>query len=217
MSHHDIDTVLGWRGRTVLDRDGQEIGKLGDIYLDGETERPAFAGVRTGLFGRNESIVPLADAAEVEDGVQVPYEKAAVEDAPRLDPDDEALAPEEEDALYRHYGTPGAGEQAAGPAAASGAETPEAGAPGDAPREDASGEGAGRDDAMTRSEEEVRFGRTEMKPRERVRLRKVLVTDHVERTVPRRREEIRLETDPPPENAEHAEDVPEEEGPSTSA
>src|SRR5919199_6582080 len=127
MSHHDIDTVLGWRGRTVLDRDGQEIGKLGDIYLDGETERPAFAGVRTGLFGRKESIVPLADAAEVEDGVQVPYDKATVEDAPRLDPDDEALAPEEEDALFRHYGTPGAADQAAAPAAASGAEAPEAG------------------------------------------------------------------------------------------
>src|SRR5919199_3890130 len=155
MSHHDIDTVLGWRGRTVLDRDGHEIGKLGDIYLDGETERPAFAGVRTGLFGRKESIVPLADAAEVEDGVQVPYDKAAVEDAPRLDPDDGALAPEEEDALFRHYGTPGAGEQAGGPAAASGAEAPEA-----------AGAGGGRDDAMTRAEEEVRFGRTGMKPRE---------------------------------------------------
>jgi sporulation protein YlmC with PRC-barrel domain len=205
MSHHDIDTVLGWRGRTVLDRDGQEIGKLGDIYLDGETERPAFAGVRTGLFGRKESIVPLADAAEVEDGVQVPYDKAAVEDAPRLDPDDEALAPEEEDALFRHYGTPGG-------------EAPEAGARGDTPPEDASGEGApgedaGRDDAMTRSEEEVRFGRGEMKPRERVRLRKVLVTDHVERTVPRRREEIRLETDPPEGNVERVEDVPEEQRP----
>src|SRR5919199_4446100 len=134
MSHHDIDTVLGWRGRTVLDRDGQEIGKLGDIYLDGETERPAFAGVRTGLFGRKESIVPLADAAEVEDGVQVPYDKATVEDAPRLDPDDEALAPEEEDALFRHYGPPGGREEAVGPAAASGAEAPEAGARADTAR-----------------------------------------------------------------------------------
>jgi sporulation protein YlmC with PRC-barrel domain len=206
MSHHDIDTVLGWRGRTVLDRDGQEIGKLGDIYLDGETERPAFAGVRTGLFGRNESIVPLADAEEVDEGVRVPYDKAAVEDAPRLDPDDEALAPEEEDALFRHYGTPG--EAAPGDTRREDGE----GATADAPRGD-----AGEDDAMTRSEEEVRFGRTGMKPRERVRLRKVLVTDHVERTVPRRREEIRLETDPPEGNVEGVEDTPEEERPSNSA
>jgi sporulation protein YlmC with PRC-barrel domain len=227
MSDHDIDTVLGWRGRTVVDRDGQEIGKLGDIYLDGETERPAFAGVRTGLFGRKESIVPLADAAEVDDGVRVPYEKAAVEDAPRLDPDDEALTPEEEDALFRHYGTPGQREQAevpAGPATESGAVAAQAGEPAaesgtDAPDRGAAtrgdppapaGDTGGEDDAMTRSEEEVRFGRT-VKPRERVRLRKVLVTDHVERTVPRRREEIRLETDPPEGDVERVEDVPEEE------
>src|SRR5919199_1731999 len=169
MSHHDIDTVLGWRGRTVLDRDGQEIGKLGDIYLDGETERPAFAGVRTGLFGRKESIVPLAERRRSRAACRCPTTR-------------------------RRWRTRRAttGEEAAG-------------------------EDAGQDDAMTRSEEEVRFGRSEMKPRERVRLRKVLVTDHVERTVPRRREEIRLETDPPEGNIERVEDVPEQERPSNSA
>jgi Domain of unknown function (DUF2382) len=47
-------------------------------------------------------------------------------------------------------------------------------------------------------------------PAERVRLRKVLVTDHVTKTVPVRREAIRLETDPPPKGEiEHVEDVPE--------
>ena len=51
---------------------------------------------------------------------------------------------------------------------------------------------------MVRSEEEVRL-RTEARPRERVRLKKVVVTDHVERTVPVRREEVRLEHEPPPE------------------
>ena len=51
---------------------------------------------------------------------------------------------------------------------------------------------------MVRSEEEVSFGVAPAQPRERVRLRKHVVVEHVEKTVPVRREEIRLEHDPPP-------------------
>jgi stress response protein YsnF len=54
---------------------------------------------------------------------------------------------------------------------------------------------------MVRSEEEITTGTTPMRPAERVRIRKVLVTDHVKKTVPVRREEVRLETDPPPAGA----------------
>jgi stress response protein YsnF len=36
-----------------------------------------------------------------------------------------------------------------------------------------------------------------MRPRERVRLKKYLVTDYVEKTVPVRREEVRVEREPP--------------------
>jgi hypothetical protein len=54
MTHpeHDLEPLLGWRGRTVLDRKHEELGKLGDLYLDEATDRPAYAGVRTGLLGR---------------------------------------------------------------------------------------------------------------------------------------------------------------------
>ena len=51
---------------------------------------------------------------------------------------------------------------------------------------------------MIRSEEEVSVGKV-AKPAERVRLKKVIVEDEVTRTVPVRKEKIRLETDPPPE------------------
>jgi hypothetical protein len=57
----DLDTVLTWRGRTVIDRDGDKAGTLGALYRD-EHDRPAYAGVMTGLFRRHESMVPLADA-----------------------------------------------------------------------------------------------------------------------------------------------------------
>ena len=63
---------------------------------------------------------------------------------------------------------------------------------------------------MIRSEEEVSV-RKEVKPAERVRLKKVIVEDEVTETVPVRREEIRLETDPPPEGEiESIEDVDED-------
>jgi uncharacterized protein (TIGR02271 family) len=48
---------------------------------------------------------------------------------------------------------------------------------------------------MTRSEEELRVG-TAKRERGRARLRKYVVTEHVEQTVPVRREEVRLEREP---------------------
>jgi uncharacterized protein (TIGR02271 family) len=51
------------------------------------------------------------------------------------------------------------------------------------------------DDAMTRSEEELEV-RTVRRQRGRVRLRKYVVTEHVQRTIPVRREEIRIEDAP---------------------
>jgi sporulation protein YlmC with PRC-barrel domain len=181
MPEHDLNTLLDWRGRTVLDRKGETIGKLGDLYLDEATDRAAYAGIRTGLLGRHESIVPLDRMAERDDGdLTVPYDSELVRDAPAIDPD-AALDEAEQQRLARHYGT-------ASPATDNESTAPE----------------------MVRSEDEIVTGTTEMKPAERVRLRKVLVTDHVTKTVPVRREEIRLETDPPPQGTiENVEDVPE--------
>jgi uncharacterized protein (TIGR02271 family) len=53
----------------------------------------------------------------------------------------------------------------------------------------------GSGDAMTRSEEELEV-RTVRRRRSRVRLRKYLVTEEVQRTIPLRREEIRIEEEP---------------------
>src|SRR3954454_10770068 len=102
MAPLDIDTALEWRGRTVVDRDGDKIGKLDELYLD-ESERPAWGAVTTGLFGRRQSFVPLADLRPAGDDLQVPYEKDRVKDAPNVDPDDQ-LSGAEEERLHRHYG-----------------------------------------------------------------------------------------------------------------
>lgn len=182
MPTYTLEVLLSWRGNTAYDREGEKLGKIGDLYLDGETDVPAYAGVRTGLLGRHESIVPLAGAEERDGEIHLPFDAELVRSAPSLDPD-AALDPEEEHTLEAHYG-----------------------------RQADRTHGTEAEDTMLRSEEELRPGTAEMRPAERVRLRKVLVTEHVETTVPRRREVIQLETEPPPagtiESVEDLDDAP---------
>jgi len=208
MALPDVDTVLGWRGRTITDETGEKIGKFEEIYLDTQTDRPEWAAVRSGLFGRRQLLVPLSEAEERDDGtLQVPFAKSHVESAPDVDADGE-LSQDEEARLYGHYGLDyskeesetglprGAerqGDTSTGSARPSDARTPAGGA-------DAA---SGTDDAVevTRSEEEVKTG-VEQRPRERVRLKKYVVTDEVTKKVPVRREEIRVEREPADDESE---------------
>jgi PRC-barrel domain len=98
-----IETARGWLGRVMVDRDTNKIGEVVDIYLDNETGRPEWAVVRTGLFGMRSTFVPLADAREVGDGLQVPQRRLQVKEAPNIEPDG-WLSEVEEAELYRHYG-----------------------------------------------------------------------------------------------------------------
>jgi uncharacterized protein (TIGR02271 family) len=202
MATHTREDVLNWRGRDLIDNDGDKIGSIDDIYLDRETDEPEWAVVTTGLFGTKRTFVPLSEAAPSEDGVRVPFEKASVKDAPRIDPDGE-LSREEERALYEHYGRQyadyeqGSGVLDAGTRTDTDADigtgadrtTGERGGPG----RDVSGPST--DSAMTRSEEELRVGTTEREAG-RARLKKYVVEDQVTETVPVRREEVRVEREP---------------------
>src|SRR4051794_38735240 len=97
------DEITRLRGADVLGSDGEKIGKVEDIYLDQQTGRPEWLSVKTGLFGGHLSFVPLAQATTEADAVRVPYDKARVKDAPRVEPGQE-LSQQEEAALYEHYG-----------------------------------------------------------------------------------------------------------------
>jgi PRC-barrel domain len=98
-----IETAHGWLGRVMVDRDSNKIGEVVDIYLDNETGRPEWAVVRTGLFGMRSTFVPLADAREVGDELQVAQRRVQVKEAPNIEPDGQ-LSEVEEVELYRHYG-----------------------------------------------------------------------------------------------------------------
>ncbi|MDP8978791.1 MAG: PRC-barrel domain-containing protein [Actinomycetota bacterium] len=99
----DRDTVLSWRGQTMHDAEGEEIGEIAEIYLDDETGQPEWALVHTGLLGTKSTFVPVAQASGESGQIRVNYSKATVKDAPRIDTSQE-LSQEEEAELYHHYG-----------------------------------------------------------------------------------------------------------------
>jgi sporulation protein YlmC with PRC-barrel domain len=100
-----MSDVNSWRGRYVIDSDGDKIGKLEEIYPD-KTGNPEWAIVDTGLLGTMSSFVPLAGATPAGDDIQVPFSKEQVKDAPGVRRDG-ALSQSEEAQLYSHYGLRG--------------------------------------------------------------------------------------------------------------
>jgi hypothetical protein len=134
MAAFDPATLERWRALAIVDRDGSTVGTISEFYLDRETGHPTWALVSTGLLGTSQSFVPLVHASEIADGLQVPYEKRHIKDSPRVDLHDE-LSPEEEAALFAHYGVdyepaaegPAAGTPVVGDPVVEG---PAAGAPG---------------------------------------------------------------------------------------
>ncbi|MEV5431958.1 PRC and DUF2382 domain-containing protein [Streptomyces sp. NPDC052701] len=202
ITQEQIPTVLD---HPVYDADGNKIGEAKHVFFDDATGRPEWISVKTGLFGTSESFVPIRDASVVEDHLEVPFAKAKVKDAPNVDVDAGGhLSEDEEHRLYDYYGMawddawqqanePGEGGWAHGGTddrtdTAGSRTTTGTG------RSAAAGTGTG-DDAMTRSEERMRVG-TERREAGRARLRKYVVTEEVQQTVPVRREEVRVEREP---------------------
>jgi uncharacterized protein (TIGR02271 family) len=201
-----MEDIQAWRGRTLVDRNGDKIGKIEDVYLDRSSGEPEWIAVKTGLLGSNVSFVPIHETATDGDDFRVDYEKGLVKDAPNIDPDGE-LSPEEERRLYQHYGRSDYeewGEESEDRTEARFGRDPRDDVRGDrdfdrdgtatAP---VSGEASGRagEDAMTRSEDELRVG-TERRETGRARLRKYVETENVKQTVPVEREEVRVEREP---------------------
>jgi uncharacterized protein (TIGR02271 family) len=149
----------------------------------------------------------------------VAFDKETIKDAPRVEADG-SITPDQEQELFRHYGlrSPGAGDDrhevrdthrdtvghdtdqdtlgrdtdrdTLGRDTDRDAELHE-----DQLSTDRSGRRGSDDDAMTRSEEQLRVD-TQTHVAGRAVLRKYVVTEYVTQTVPVRREEVRLEREP---------------------
>jgi len=189
--------VLTWRGSTLMDRNGDKIGSIEEIYEDTDTGEPEWALVNTGLFGTKSTFVPIRDASAQGNGVSVPFDKSQVKDAPRMDQEGQ-LSRDEESALYQHYGMNYGTSQSDSGLPQGGAGFTGTSTDTDYDRSGTVGRdtsGPTTDNAMTRSEEELRVG-TERRQAGTARLRKYIVTENVETTVPVQREEVRIEREP---------------------
>jgi len=196
-----IDTVQSWQGRTMVDPAGDKLGTIDAIYLDDETGQPEWATVTRGLFTAKTTFVPLAQAHAMGDSVQVPYDKQQVTDAPSMEADG-SLSQDEEAELYRHYGLDYTESRSDSglPAGPSGQDSDHRDRDGDGVDDDRGTvgrdvSGPTTDDAMTRSEEELRVG-TQTREQGRARLRKYVTTETQTVTVPVQREEVRVEREP---------------------
>ena len=207
ITQNDLRKLLG---ATAHDPDGDKVGRIGQVYYDDDTDTPKWVTVHTGLFGTNESFVPL-QGAQFEGGVvRLGYDKQKIKDAPNVG-GDRHLSPEEEVQLYRYYDIAGYDQRGSGDVPAGGRmrgtsgrqRTRDAVGDGLDDRDDArrartrgrDTSGPTTDTAMTRSEEQLRVG-TETHEAGRARLRKHVVTEHQNVTVPVSREEVTVEREP---------------------
>ncbi len=95
--------VAEWHGKTLVDRNGEKIGKLQDVYVDVETDEPQFATVKEGFIGRHLTFVPLGGVQVGPDGLQVPVTKEQVRSAPDIEMHGEELSLADESTLYHHF------------------------------------------------------------------------------------------------------------------
>ena len=174
--------ITDWAGRTVYDTAGEKIGKVGQLWRDDEDDQASWVTVHTGLFGMNETFVPVQGMHPRGDGeLETPFAKEQVKDAPNVSPDSGHIDSQDETRLFSHYGLTGGGTRT-----------------GDVDSRGTVGHdtsGPTTDDAMTRSEERLQVG-TEQQEAGRARLRKYVVTETEQVSVPVTREEVRVEREP---------------------
>jgi uncharacterized protein YrrD len=89
-------TVAEWHGKMLVDRDGEKIGKLQDVYVDVETDEPQFGTVKEGFIGRHLTFVPLGAIKVGPDSLQIAVSREQVRDAPNLEQHGEELTQADE-------------------------------------------------------------------------------------------------------------------------
>ncbi len=205
----DLDDLTN---ANIYDQDSKKVGSIGQVYLDDQTDEAKFATVKTGLFGTNETFVPLNAATRTEDGFTVPFTKDFIKDAPNIDADGH-LDPAEERRIFEYYSlsydddgrvsddrvagdgrdrTDAVNRAAAGTAAGAAGAAGTAGR--DADRRDAdrvAGQGA-EGKQVVAHEERLKVG-TEQREAGKARLRKRVVSENQQVEVPVQREELVVE------------------------
>ena len=198
MAITDLGVLRGWGGHDLVDRDGVKAGSIVDLYIDDQTGQPTWGLVRTGLLGSRQTLVPMGQAtvplAVMVSGagsVQVPFESAAILDAPSVAVGEE-ISEATAIALRRYYGLGDPPAPAEGDHGPSDTELLDAGAAAPAAKTTAAMTSASTEPSgtMIRSEEELRV--LLRRRARRIRVQRYVVTDYVTTIIPVRREELRL-------------------------
>jgi hypothetical protein len=95
--------VADWHGKMLVDRVGERIGKLQDVYVDVENDEPQFGTVKEGFIGRHLTFVPLGGIKVGPDELQVSVTREQIKAAPNIEQHGEELSQAGESALYHHY------------------------------------------------------------------------------------------------------------------
>ncbi|MBG0738267.1 YsnF/AvaK domain-containing protein [Paeniglutamicibacter antarcticus] len=170
ISPQDIETVIVGGG-VMYSTNGEEVGAVRQVYLDGESGEPSLVRVSTGHSAASESLVPLLEATLEGNDLHVPYSKDQIKDAPHLGSEGGVSAAEQA-RLYSYY-NPGSTGGGAGQLLAS----------------------PDRPVTVTRSEEQLRV-HPQIHETDKVWLRKYIGTEEVTLTVSVSHEEFRVEHEP---------------------
>jgi hypothetical protein len=100
VTHQNISE---WRGKTVIDKYGEKIGKLEEVYVDVENDEAIFGTVKEGLISRHLTFVPLVGAELGPDSLQVQASSDQIKNAPNIEAAGEELSQEDESTLYHHF------------------------------------------------------------------------------------------------------------------
>ena len=104
MSQYLDQCMRRWIGRTLIDRAGERVGRVEDIYTDDVGGHPAWITVATGRFGLNIVFLPFAAAVPSPGNeLRVLFPNSLIKDAPAAGKGGR-LTQDEVVRLYDHYG-----------------------------------------------------------------------------------------------------------------
>ena len=101
----DLGHLLEIKGFTVMDPNGEKIGKVDDIYVGGDRQ-PRYLGVKMGFLGAKMTFIPVQLVSDVdlnEKAIYLTVNKELAKSGPVFDRDHEFM-PEHEAKIWEHYG-----------------------------------------------------------------------------------------------------------------
>lgn len=187
MTHgRDLYRMVGY---DVVDRNGERIGTVEDIWEDA-SKQPAFLAIKTGWLGLGRTHIVPAQSGEVNETrheIRLPYDKETLKNAPHFESISE-FDPDTERQIFDYYGGYGFTSYRENERDWSGA--------GHASSESTPGDAhAGEESSLQLKKEDLKVGKREVESGG-VRLRKVVRSESVNQPIDLKHEEIEIERVP---------------------